>query len=153
MVFALDKLWLKPFIVKPYWLGHDLSLCSANHHSCFFGPRKSDIHREGQVVSSLCSFCVLSPFWSIICSLALSVFWEVIASRTTLDRNPMEKENVIDDRTLGRGDLADRLHQLTKICTTTTSTSQVSWQHPLLENPIRHCIISRTASALYLNIC
>ena len=78
---------------------------------------------------------------------------EVIATRTTLDRKPMEKENVIDDRTLGGGDLADRLHQLTKICTTTTSTSQVSWQHPLLENPIRHCIISRTASALYLIIC
>ena len=64
---------------------------------------------------------------------------EVIATRTMLDRKPMEKENVIDDRTQGRGDLADRLHQLTEICTTTTSTLQVSWQHPLLENPIRHC--------------
>ena len=38
--------------------------------------------------------------------------------------------------------------QRRKTYTTTTSTSQVSWQHPLLENPIRHCIISRTASAL-----
>ena len=64
--------------------------------------------------------------WNIVCSLALSVFWEVIASRTMLDQNPMEEENVIDERTLG-GDLADQLHRLTKICTTTTSTSQVSW--------------------------
>jgi hypothetical protein len=42
----------------------------------------------------------------------------------------------------------EHLHQLAWTCTTTTSTSQVSWKHPLLENPIRHCIISRTASTL-----
>jgi hypothetical protein len=35
----------------------------------------------------------------------------------------------------------DRLHQLTETCTSTTSTSQVSWQHLTLENPIRHAKI------------
>ena len=147
MVFALDKLWLKPFIVKPYWLGHDLSLCSAYHHSCFFGPwighqPKGPSHFLFVFLLGLVAFLEYCLFSCLECVL------EVIATRTTLDRNPMGRENVIDDRTLGRGDLADRLHQLTKICTTTTSTSQVSWQHPLLENPIKHCTISRTASAL-----
>ena len=28
---AMDKLWLKPSILKPYWLAHDLSLFLANH--------------------------------------------------------------------------------------------------------------------------
>ena len=130
-----------------YRLGLDLSPCLVNNHSCFFGPwighqPRGPSHFLFVFLLGLVAFLEYCLFSCLECVL------EVIASRTTLDRNPMEKENMIDDRTLGRGDLADRLHQLTKICTTTTSTSQVSWQHPLLENPIRHCIISRTASAL-----
>ena len=131
-MFALDKLWLKPFIVKPYWLGHDLSLCSAYHHSCFFGPWIGHQPRGPShfLFVFLLGFVAFLEYCLFSC---LECVLEVIATRTMLDRKPMEKENVIDDRTLGRGDLADRLHQLTKICTTTTSTSQVSWQHPLLK--------------------
>jgi len=130
-----------------YRLGLDLSSYLVNNHSCFFGPwighqPRGPSHFLFVFLLGLVAFLEYCLFSCLECVL------EVIATRTTLDRNLMEKENVIDDRTLGRGDLADRLHQLTKICTTTTSTSQVSWQHPLLENPIRHCIISRTASAL-----
>ena len=130
-----------------YRLGLDLRPCLVNNHSSFFGPwirhqPRGPSHFLFVFLLGLVTFLEYCLFSCLECVL------EVIASRTTLDRNPMEKEDVIDDRTLRRGDLADRLHQLTKICTTTTSTSQVSWQHPLLENPIRHCIISRTASAL-----
>ena len=128
-----------------YRLGLDLKLMLSEQPLLFLWPRD----RTSAERAKSFPLCVPSrSCWNIVCSLALSVFWEVIASRTMLDQNPMEEENVIDERTLGGGDLADRLHRLTKICTTTTSTSQVSWQHPLLENPIRHCIISRTASAL-----
>ena len=135
-----------------YRLGLDLSPCLVNNHSCFFGPwighqPRGPSHFLFMFLRGLVTFLEYCLFSCLECVL------EAIASRTTLERNPMEKKNVINNRTLGRGDLADQLHQLTKICTTTTSTSQVSWQHPLLENPIRHCIISRTASALYLIIC
>jgi hypothetical protein len=38
---------------------------------------------------------------------------------------------------------AEHLHQLMWTCTTTTSTSHVSWQHFYLENPIRHYKVDR----------
>ena len=27
VMFAMNELWLKPFIIKSYWLGHGISLC------------------------------------------------------------------------------------------------------------------------------
>ena len=138
----VDHNWL-----GKYRLGLNVRPCLLNNRSCFFGPwirhqQRGPSHFLFVFLLGLVAFLEYCLFSCLECVL------EVIASRTTLDRNSMEKEDVIDDRTLQRGDLADRLHQLKKICTATTSTSQVSWQHPLLENPIRHCIISRTASAL-----
>jgi hypothetical protein len=44
---------------------------------------------------------------------------------------------------------AEHLHQLTWTCTTTTSTSQVSWQHFYLENPIQHCKVDLLALYIY----
>ena len=87
-VIALDKLWLKPFIVKPYWLGHDLSLCSAYHHSCFFGPwighQSRGPHFLFVFLLGLIAFLEHCLFSCLECVL------EVIATRTTLDRNSME---------------------------------------------------------------
>jgi len=45
MMFAMNELWLKPFIVKPYWLGHGISLCISKPSLVFLDPRKSDNHR------------------------------------------------------------------------------------------------------------
>ena len=100
--------------------------------------------------------------WCYLIFLRLVVFSGVECSLALHDAQRSswrsDQENVDDDKDCGMESTQEEVtllmeHQRMENCTTTTSTSQVSWQHPLLEKPIRHCIISRTASALYLIIC
>ena len=60
-MFALDKLWLKPFIVKPYWLGHDLKLVLSIPPLVFLWPM------DGTLAERAKSFplCVPSGFYRL----------------------------------------------------------------------------------------
>jgi hypothetical protein len=86
----------------------------------------------------------LGLFESIDCSLALC---DTLTRWRWLDRNSLEERKAEDSRTCGveltweMKIYAIQLHRLTETCTSTTSTSQVSWQHLILENPNRHTLI------------
>ena len=84
---------------RKYRLGLDLSPCFVNNHSYFFGPwighqPKGPSHFLFVFLLGLVAFLEYCLFSCLECVL------EVIASRTTLDRNPREKENMTDNRTV-----------------------------------------------------
>ena len=62
MVFALDKLWLKPSILKPYWLGHDLKLVHSKPPLLSLWPEEIGQPPRGLSCVSLIAALVLLDF-------------------------------------------------------------------------------------------
>ena len=104
MAIYLEAIQVDHSWPRKYRPGFDLKLVLSEQPLLFLWPRD----RTSAERAKSFPLCVPSrSCWNIVCSLALSVFWEVISSRIMLDQYPMEEENVIDERTLGGGDLVD----------------------------------------------
>ena len=76
---AMDKLWLKPSILKPYWLGHDLKLVHSKPPLLSLWPEEIRQPPRGLsyvsliVSMALLDFLRLVVFSSVECSHALRV--------------------------------------------------------------------------------